>query len=129
MSILYVLLTALHLFVCFVLIVVVLLQAGKGGGMSGLFGGGGDSVFGGQGPTKPLAVLTAICAGLFMITCISLTIMTRSSGVRSVIQTGPAQQQMPAGAPRTTTPTNAPAKPASPAPAPSAPASQPTNSK
>lgn len=125
MSVLYAILTVLHVFVCFILIIMVLLQAGKGGGMSGLFGGsGGDSIFGGQGPTKPLAILTEICAGLFMVTCISLSMMTKSTGPQSVIQNTPVQQQAPRPTQAPPSQAPVPAKPAS-----STPVQQPTNSK
>ena len=44
--ILYYMIVTLHFIVCVALIVIVLLQAGKGGGMAGLFGGGGsDQIF------------------------------------------------------------------------------------
>ncbi|MDD5491385.1 MAG: preprotein translocase subunit SecG, partial [bacterium] len=36
----FVFLVSIHIVVCIWLIVIVLLQAGKGGGLSGLFGGG-----------------------------------------------------------------------------------------
>ncbi len=43
-------LNIVHVFVCLFLILVVLLQQGRGGGMGGAFGGATAQVFGGRGP-------------------------------------------------------------------------------
>ena len=52
----------LHVFVCTFLVLVVLLQAGKGGGIGIAFGGGGSqTVFGSSGAGNFLTRLTAIC--------------------------------------------------------------------
>ncbi len=67
------LLTIIHVVTCVFLIIVVLLQAGKGGGMGIAFGGGGSqTVFGSSGAGNFLTRLTAIFAGLFMITSLGL---------------------------------------------------------
>src|SRR5262245_46198501 len=68
------LLTIIHVFVCAFLILVVLLQAGKGGGMGIAFGGGGGSqtVFGSSGAGNFLTRLTSITAVIFMITSLVL---------------------------------------------------------
>jgi preprotein translocase subunit SecG len=67
-------LTVLHLLVCVFLIIVVLLQAGKGGGMGIAFGGGGGSqtVFGSSGAGNFLTRLTAVTAFLFLVTSLGL---------------------------------------------------------
>ena len=66
------LLTVLHIVVCLFLILVVLLQAGKGGGMGIAFGGGGGSqtVFGSSGAGNFLTRLTSITAFLFLLNSI-----------------------------------------------------------
>jgi len=61
------LIAALHVFVCVVLVITVLLQAGKGGGMGALGGGGSGTVFGGSGAGNFLTRFTAICAVVFMV--------------------------------------------------------------
>jgi preprotein translocase subunit SecG len=68
------LLYALHILVCVFLILVVLLQAGKGGGMGIAFGGGGGSqtVFGSSGAGNFLTRLTSITAFLFLLTSLTL---------------------------------------------------------
>jgi preprotein translocase subunit SecG len=73
----------IHIFVCLVLMFVVLLQQGKGGGMGSAFGGASAQVFGGSGAGNILTRATAICAGIFMITSVSLAYMS-SSGDRAL---------------------------------------------
>src|SRR5215831_16524531 len=67
-------LTVIHVLVCLFLVLVVLLQAGKGGGMGIAFGGGGGSqtVFGSSGAGNFLTRLTAISAFVFLVTSLSL---------------------------------------------------------
>src|SRR5205823_13010629 len=66
-------LTILHVFVCLFLILVVLLQAGKGGCMGIAFGGGGSqTVFGSSGAGNFLTRLTSITAAIFLITSLGL---------------------------------------------------------
>src|SRR5258708_36286297 len=76
------LLEIIHIFVCLFLMMVVLLQQGKGGGMGAAFGGGASQqVFGGRGAGNLLTRATAICAGIFMLTSVSLAYFS-SSGDR-----------------------------------------------
>ena len=76
-------LNVIHVIVCLFLILVVLLQQGKGGGLGGAFGGGAAQVFGGRGAGNFLTRLTAICAVIFMATSMSLAYLS-SSGDRSL---------------------------------------------
>jgi preprotein translocase subunit SecG len=63
---------------------VVLLQQGKGGGMGAAFGGGAtQQVFGGRGAGNILTRATAICAGIFMLTSVTLAYVS-SSGDREL---------------------------------------------
>jgi len=73
----------IHVFVCLVLMLVVLLQQGKGGGMGAAFGGSTAQVFGGRGAGNILTRATAICAGIFMLTSVSLAYLS-SSGDRAL---------------------------------------------
>ena len=67
------LLTVVHITVCVFLILVVLLQAGKGGGMGIAFGGAGSqTVFGSSGAGNFLTRLTSITATLFIVTSLAL---------------------------------------------------------
>jgi preprotein translocase subunit SecG len=66
-------LTIIHILVCLFLILVVLLQAGKGGGMGIAFGGAGSqTVFGSSGAGNFLTRLTSITAAIFLMTSLSL---------------------------------------------------------
>ncbi|MFH0795326.1 MAG: preprotein translocase subunit SecG [bacterium] len=76
MGILTVLLTLIYTGVCVFLILVILLQAGKGGGLSGLMGGGGlaDSL-GATGAEKTLNRWTTYCAVAFFVLSVVLTVV------------------------------------------------------
>ncbi len=69
------LILTLHIIVCVLLVILVLLQAGKEG-MGVIFGGGGGSVFGSSGAGGILSKLTAFMAVLFLFTCLSYTYVT-----------------------------------------------------
>src|SRR6516225_7443896 len=72
--------TVIHVFVCLFLILVVLLQAGKGGGMGVAFGSATSSaVFGGRGAGSFLEKLTAGTAIIFMLTSMSLAYFASQS--------------------------------------------------
>jgi preprotein translocase subunit SecG len=78
------LLDIIHISVCLFLMLVVLLQQGKGGGMGAALGGGAtQQVFGGRGAGNILTRATAICAGIFMLTSVSLAYVS-SSGDRAL---------------------------------------------
>jgi preprotein translocase subunit SecG len=64
--------TVLHVLVCLVLIVVVLLQRGKGAEIGAVFGGGGTTLFGSRGAGNFLTKLTTWSAALFMATSLYL---------------------------------------------------------
>ena len=66
----------LHIVVCLILVILVLLQAGREG-MGVIFGGSGNSsVFGSSGAGGILVKLTAFLATLFVITSLTYNIMT-----------------------------------------------------
>ena len=75
------LVTILHVLVCFFLVLTVLLQAGKGGGMGAAFGGGTSmgTVFGGSGAGNFLRRLTVAAAVIFMLTSMTLAWMSTPS--------------------------------------------------
>ena len=81
------LIIVLHVIVCVLLILVVLLQAGKGAEMGATFGAGGSqSVFGSGGAAPFLSKLTTVVAAIFMITSISLTILSSRAAEKSVVE-------------------------------------------
>ena len=65
----------LYVVACLFLVLVVLLQAGKGGGLGAAFGGGGaGSVFGGRGAATFLTKLTGFMAALFMVLSVGISL-------------------------------------------------------
>jgi preprotein translocase subunit SecG len=73
-------LTVLHVMVCFFLVLIVLIQPGKSGGLGAAFGGGGATqVFGGRGAGNFLSKTTWICAGLFFVTSMTLAYISSST--------------------------------------------------
>ncbi len=66
----------LHIVFCIAMIVIVLLQAGEGEGLSGAFGGGASSaIFGKRGASGFVAKVTTTAAVAFMLTSFILTWM------------------------------------------------------
>ena len=87
-SVLYV----IHIFVCLAMLPIILLQSGKGGGVSAAFGGGGaGTVFGSRGASTFLTKMTTGAAVIFMLT--SLTLSWYSSRSQSVVADVPVQGQ------------------------------------
>jgi preprotein translocase subunit SecG len=69
-------LVVLHVLISIFLILVVLVQQGKGADLAGAFGGGGSqTAFGARGATTLLHKLTAIFFALFVITSMMLAIL------------------------------------------------------
>jgi len=68
----------LHVLICFLLVVVVLLQSGKAADLAGAFGGAGSqTAFGPRGATNFLSRATTWCAIMFMAT--SMTLVKRQA--------------------------------------------------
>jgi preprotein translocase subunit SecG len=83
---LYYITTIVHVFVCIILILVVLLQSGKGADLSGAFGGGAtQTAFGARGPSSFLSKMTTVAAIIFMFTSVALSMMYRKGGEPSSI--------------------------------------------
>jgi preprotein translocase subunit SecG len=85
----YGLLLAVHIVICLSLVIVVLLQSGKGGGLAGgAFGGTAQTVFGGRGATDFMTRATMVLGGAFFITSLVLALMSSGVGssARSLIQ-------------------------------------------
>ena len=82
------LITAVHILVCFFIIIVVLLQSGKSGDISAAFGGqGSQTAFGPRGAASALSKATTWSAVAFMVTSITLSIYaSRRTGPASVLQ-------------------------------------------
>ena len=75
MTIAYYVIIVLHVIACLFLIGVVLLQQGKSQDLASAFGGGGtQTAFGPRGSANVLSRATTILAGVFMVTCLALSI-------------------------------------------------------
>ncbi len=110
--------------VCFMLIVLVLLQPGKEG-MGVIFGGGSSSLFGSGGAGGVLVKLTTFVAIIFLVTSLGYNVLSSTkvqddSAVLKLMQsdpsapvTAPTNQDNSAMPPRTDAP-NAPVAPAAP---------------
>ncbi len=118
--------TFVHVVICFFLIVVVLLQSGKAADLAGAFGGmGSQTVFGPRGANTILSKATTVAAVLFMITALTLTIMSQKQGAAvggSVLDK--YQRKAPAAVPLSNKPAQAPTGQTPVTPAPAAPQGQ-----
>ncbi len=94
---LYGILIAFHVIACVVLIGIVLVQAGRGGGLTETFSGA-ESIFG----TKTNSFLTratTVLAILFFVTCLSLAFISKQrsrsllEGKRIPVKSVPAEQE------------------------------------
>lgn len=91
MDFLFTIVQIIHIMVCLFLMLVVLLQQGKGGGLGAAFGGGAAAqVFGGRGAGNILTRATAICATIFMLTSVGLAYHS-SAGDRALRQKAAAE--------------------------------------
>ncbi|MBN4054701.1 preprotein translocase subunit SecG [Nitrospira defluvii] len=81
----YTLIVILHVIVCLILVGVVLLQAGKGADMGAAFGGSSQTIFGSRGATTFLSKLTVAAAVIFMVTSLTLSVLSRERSVVSSI--------------------------------------------
>jgi preprotein translocase subunit SecG len=124
----YAALLVLYIFICFFLILVVLVQQGKGADIAGAFGGGGtQTAFGARGANTLLHKLTTGAFIGFILIAMTLTILEARPNTSSVMQkfagkpgaakTGPAAAAAPVQA--------APVAPAAPVQAAPAPAPEP----
>ena len=109
----YSILIVVHVIISLFLIAVILLQAGKGGGLSDTFGGSQMQNLFGTKSTTVLTRLTAVCAIGFIVTCISLAIIS-SHRARSIID----NVRMPQGSAASMPQDNSTAQPQAQAPAP-----------
>ncbi len=91
----YVFFAIVHVVVCIMLILIVLLQRGRGADMGAVFGGGSSqTIFGSSGPGTFLGKVTAVVATVFMITSLWLAYSTTHKGsVMEGVATKPAVEQ------------------------------------
>src|SRR6184192_249009 len=104
-------LTIVHVLMCFAIIAIVLLQAGKGADIGSAFGGAGSqAVFGSMGTPTVLGKITGVIAVIFTLPSFSLAFL---GGER----TSPVVREPPP----VSAPASEPATPSAPVPAPTPP--------
>jgi preprotein translocase subunit SecG len=119
----YILVT-LHVMVCFVLVIVIMLQSGSAADLAGAFGGAGSqTAFGPRGAATFLSRATTWCAIVFMMTSLSLSVKrapVQAQSTGSILEQ--TQKSAPAPSPAAPAPPvqvpHQPAPSGAPAPAP-----------
>jgi preprotein translocase subunit SecG len=81
----YTLAVSIHLIVCFLMIASILLQAGKGAEIGASFGGSSQTVFGSRGPGTFLSKVTVGTAIVFMLTSLSLALLSKQANTASTV--------------------------------------------
>ncbi|MBM9518391.1 preprotein translocase subunit SecG [Desulforhopalus vacuolatus] len=92
------LLLIVHILVCFFLVVIVLLQQGKGADIGATFGGSSQSLFGTEGPMPLLNKITTAAAITFMVTSLSLAYIS-SQDSHATVMSGVTTEKMKDSAP------------------------------
>jgi len=92
---LYYAIATLHVIVCVILVLVVLLQSGRGADLAGAFGGSGtQTAFGSRGPASFLSKMTTVAAVVFMLTSIGLSMIpVKPEEHKSVLETTKGTEQ------------------------------------
>ncbi|OFZ19991.1 MAG: preprotein translocase subunit SecG [Bdellovibrionales bacterium GWB1_55_8] len=108
--------TVVHVITCTLLVLVVLIQSGKGAEISASFGGSSQTVFGSSGGANFFTRFTAAMATIFMITSLTLTIMGGQSR-KSIFESAPVTESAPITNPEAAKQQEQPAPAPAPAPA------------
>jgi len=89
------LLITIHYILCTFLILVILLQAGKGADIGAVFGGASQTVFGGRGPATFLNKITAFVAAGFIVTSVWLAHIAKVKSGSTIIDKGSQSDVIP----------------------------------
>jgi len=83
----YTVILIFHVIISLLLIIIILMQSGQKADIAAVFGGSSSStVFGPRGATTVLVKVTAVLAALFIITSVSLYVMSSKVHPSSVVQ-------------------------------------------
>ncbi|MEO6667706.1 MAG: preprotein translocase subunit SecG [Nitrospiria bacterium] len=85
------LIVVVHVLVCLIMIGVILLQSGKGAEIGAAFGGSSQTIFGSRGAATFLSKMTVGAATLFMLTSLSLSLLSKQGSIApSIVDTIPS---------------------------------------
>ncbi|MFH1753443.1 MAG: preprotein translocase subunit SecG [Candidatus Omnitrophota bacterium] len=90
----YIFLIVIHIIACIVLVLTILLQSGRGGGLSEAFGGGSTSTIFGTSASNFLQKATSACAIIFLVTSLSLAVLS-SHRSKSLMQLDRIKRVLP----------------------------------
>lgn len=90
-----ILLVIIHVTVCIALIMIVLLQTGKGADMGAAFGGSSQTLFGSSGASTFLSKATTVAAIVFMLTSLTLAYRSGEKAPKSVMMNENAPVSQP----------------------------------
>jgi len=83
---LHAIILTLHIMMAFALIIIVLLQTGKGASLGAAFGGASQTLFGPRGAATFLNKLTTVAAIVFMLTSLGLAMSSSKKEVKSIME-------------------------------------------
>ncbi|MCI0529229.1 MAG: preprotein translocase subunit SecG [Nitrospira sp.] len=89
-------LLVIHILACFTMVGVILLQSGKGAEMGAVFGGSSQTLFGSRGAATFLSKVTVVAAAAFMLTALSLAVLSKERSVASSLRELQQSSETPA---------------------------------
>ena len=95
----HIFISIIHISVCILLVIIVLLQRGKGASMGAAFGGSSQTLFGSSGPGTLLGKMTTAIAVVFMLTSLWLAYFAVHKGSSIMQGSTPAPIEQPAPTP------------------------------
>ena len=77
--------TILNVTLAIILVILVILQQGKGSDLGSAFGGGSsNSIFGAVGPSNFLGKITSIIAAIFLISCLAQAYFLKQNNTQEI---------------------------------------------
>jgi len=85
----FIVISIIHVLVCVAIILIILLQSGKGADLGAAFGGSSQTIFGSGGAATFLSKMTTAVAVVFMLTSLGLALMSAPTTEKSIMETAP----------------------------------------
>ena len=85
----FTIISIIHVLVCISIILVILLQSGKGSDLGAAFGGSSQTLFGSGGAATFLSKMTTAVAVVFMLTSLGLALLSAPKTEKSIMETAP----------------------------------------